>query len=41
MLEDNTNEKDVLLAYMLNIKVPVSNRTWIRFLDMTISVVLF
>lgn len=36
ILRNNNNEKGVLLTYMPNIKAPVSSRTWIRFLQMTI-----
>ena len=36
ILRNDTNEKGVLLTYMPNVKPPVSSRTWIRFLQMTI-----
>lgn len=37
IVRNNANEKGVLLTYMPNIKAPVSSRTWIRSLQMTIS----
>lgn len=37
ILRNNANENGVLLTYRPNIKAPVSSRTWIRFLQTTIS----